>query len=185
MRVTISSSSRDEIDQIYKDEAERVCEYLASTGWDLNWGSGSHGIMGICYNVFNKYNRNIYGYTTRKYADEIDELPNAQHTIYDTTIELKDNFVKDADMLLVLAGGTGSVSEFFTYLEEVRSNDVDTPLILYNESHLFDSTIAVINDLISKKFNSESIFEYFKIANSFEEFKSIVDDIKKNDNKKL
>ncbi len=168
MRVTISSSSNDLIDDKYKKSATRVCEYLASEGFDLNWGSGSSSIMGICYNIFNKYNRHIYGYTTPKYVFDIDNLPNAKHVTYDTTFALKTNIFHDADVVLILPGGTGSISEFFAYLEEIRSNDINKPLILYNEDHHFDSTLSLIDDLIKRNFNRDTIYSYFKVANSFD-----------------
>ena len=178
MKVTISSSSNDAIDEKYKESAIKACDYLASTGWDLNWGAGSFSIMGICYNEFAKYNRNMYGFTSSKYADDIENLPKAKHNIFDTTFDLKKNIFANADIVLLLPGGTGTISEFFAYLEEVRSNDIDTPLVLYNEDHHFDSTLALIDDLIKRNFNRDNIYDYFKVANSFEEFKTIVDGYK-------
>ena len=135
--------------------------------------------MGICYNEFNKHNRKIYGYTSPKYQDDIDNLPNAKHVIYDTTFALKTNIFNDADVVLILAGGTGSISEFFAYLEEIRSNDINKPLILYNENHHFDSTLSLIDDLIKRNFNRDTIYNYFKVANSFDEFKSIIESLNK------
>lgn len=179
MKVIISSSSSETIDEAYKESAIKVCDYLAENGWDLNWGSGSISIMGICYDEFAKYNRNMYGYTSSKYADDIDNLPKATHKIFDTTFDLKKNIFNDADLLLMLPGGTGTISEFFAYLEEVRSNDISTPLVVYNGNHHFDSTLALIDDLIKRNFNRENIYDYFKVANSFEEFKSIISELEK------
>lgn len=178
MRVTISSSSADIIDDKYKESAIKVCDYLAESGFDLNWGSGSISIMGICYNEFSKYNRKIYGYTSPKYADDIDNLPKATHTIYEDTFDLKKNIFNDADLLVMLPGGTGTISELFAYLEEIRSNDKSKLLVLYNEDHHFDSTLALIEDLIARDFNRTSIYDYFKVANSFEEFKNIINNLK-------
>ena len=179
MKVTISSSSSETIDNTYKESAIKVCDYLAENGFDLNWGSGSLSLMGICYNEFAKYNRKMYGYTSSKYADDIDNLPKATHKIYNTTFDLKKNIFSDADLLLMLPGGTGTISEFFAYLEEIRSNDITTPMVVYNENHHFDSTLALIDDLIKRNFNRENIYDYFKIANSFDEFKTILSEIKK------
>jgi uncharacterized protein (TIGR00730 family) len=180
MRVTISSSSSEIIDDKYKESAIKACDYLAENGWDLNWGSGSISIMGICYDEFNKYNRKIYGYTSSKYVDDIENLPNATHKIFDTTFDLKKNIFTDADLVLLLPGGTGTISEFFAYLEEVRSNDVNKSLVLYNEDHHFDSTIALIDDLVKREFNRNNIYDYFKVVNSFDEFKKYIDEYKKD-----
>lgn len=178
MRVTISSSSSETIEEKYKNNAIKTCDYLAENGWDLNWGSGSISIMGICYNEFLKYNRKIYGYTSPKYADDLENLQNAEHKIFDTTFDLKKNIFNDADLVVLLPGGTGSISEFFAYLEEIRSNDINKTLVLYNEDHHFDSTLRLIDDLIERNFNSSNIYDYFKVANTFDEFKNIVNEIK-------
>ena len=182
MKVTISSSSNEAINNEYKESAIKVTDFLAMNNCDLNWGSGSISIMGICYNEFTKYNRKLYGYTSSKYADDINNLPNASHKIFSTTFDLKKNIFNDADFVLFLPGGTGTISEFFAYLEEARSNDINKPLVLYNENHHFDSTIALIDDLIKRNFNNKTIYNYFKIANSFEEFKDIFYQIKKEIN---
>lgn len=170
MRVTISSSSNDNIEEIYKKESLELIEYLAQKGCELNWGSGNSSIMGLCYEGFAKYNCDIYGYTTRKYADEINDLPKAKHTIYDDTFDLKKNIYNDADLIICLPGGTGTVSEFFAYLEEARSNDNPRDIVIYNVNHQYDCLISLIDELIQKKFNSDSIYNYFKIINNLSEF---------------
>lgn len=178
MRVTICCSWSESIDKKYADSSKEVLEFLASNDCDLNWGSGSLSLMGLCYNVFKDHKRKIYGYTTPKYTYFLKDLDYATHEIYDTTFELKTHMFEDASFLLVLPGGTGTVSEFFTYLEEVRSNDKVKPLILYNAHHHFDKVISLIDDLVERKFNKPEIKDYFKVANNLEEFKTIYEQIK-------
>ena len=178
MRVTISSSSSTSIDEKYFDESRKVLEYLASNECDLNWGSADYSIMGLCYEVFGNHDRKMYGYTSEKYASDIERLPKATHTVYEDTFDLKKNIFNDADLVLILPGGTGSVSEFFAYLEEIRSNDKNTKLVLYNVDGQYNTIIDLINDMIAKGFNKQTIFDYFKIVNSFEEFKTYFEEIK-------
>lgn len=177
MRVTISSSSRTNIDQKYFDESRKVLEYLADKGYDLNWGSADYSIMGLCYEIFRDKGRKIYGYTSEKYASDIERLPDATHTVYEDTFDLKKNIFNDADLVLILPGGSGSISEFFAYLEEIRSNDRTTKLVLYNVDHQFDGVRNLLDSLISERFNDESIYNYYKEIKTFEEFKEYVDSI--------
>ena len=171
MKIAISSSSNDLIDDKYKEIARKVSKYLAEQGHDLVWGSGSHSIMGICYDEFARVGRHIYGFTTDKYASDIENLPLATHKIEKDTFDLKKSMFENADVILFLAGGTGTVSEFFTDLEEVRSNDKNKILVAYNEDHSFDMMKILIDDLVSKNFNSKSIYDYFKIVNGIDELK--------------
>lgn len=175
MKFTISSSSNEAIDESYKNAARNLLKYLVTIdNATLLWGSGSSSIMGICYEEFVKAKKNIYGYTTEKYADDIENLPEAEHKIFKSTFDLKQNIFSDADVIICLAGGTGTISEFFAYVEEIRSNDVDKLLVVYDENNHFHSTWNLINDYIDRNFNRDSIYDYFKIAHNVEEFKTIL-----------
>ena len=181
MKIAISSSSNDLIDDKYKVVARTVTRYLAEQGYDLVWGSGSSSIMGICYEEFARAGRKIYGFTSEKYVDDIENLPLAVYKVEKDTFDLKKSMFENSDAILFLAGGTGTVSEFFTDLEEVRSNDRSKILIAYNEDHSFDMILKLIEDLISKNFNSPSIYEYFKVANNMEELKEIFESMSNED----
>lgn len=185
MKIAICSSSNDSIDEKYKEAARKVTRYLAEQGHDLVWGSGSVSIMGICYEEFSKQKRNIYGFTSEKYVDDIENLPLAMHKVEKDTFDLKKSMFENADVILFLAGGTGTVSEFFTDLEEVRSNDKNKALIAYNEDHSFDMILALIEDLISKNFNSPSIYDYFKVANNMDELRQIFSELENKEEHKI
>ncbi len=175
MRVTIGSSSNDLIDDKYKESAGRLLNYLVTIpSVQLNWGSGSGSIMGLCYKKFAETGHTIFGYTTKKYVNDLVNLSKAKHKILDTTYDLKKEMMYDGDITVILAGGTGTISEFFGHLEENRSNDSNKLLILWNEDHFFDSLLSLIDELVDKKFNNKTIYDYFKVANSIEEFKSIL-----------
>jgi hypothetical protein len=179
MRVTVSSSSSELIDELYIEESRKLLQFLAENKCDLNWGSGSSSIMGASYDEFSRLNRPIFGYTTKKYADDINNLPNAKHKILDNTYDLKRDIYNDADLVICLPGGTGTISEFFSYVEEARSNDNPRPIVIYNINHHFDSTITLINDLVERKFNSDSIYNYFISINNLDEFKEYFNKINK------
>lgn len=174
MRVSISSSHEENISEIYKTKTKELCEYLSNNGYDLNWGAASTSLMGICYREFLKNNRSIYGYTTPKYKDDLDNLKDASSQIYDTTFDLKKNIFKDADLIIILPGGLGTISEFFAYLEEIRSNDENKLLVLYNIDDFFNPLISLIDELIDKNFNKLSIYDYFKVASSIEDIKELI-----------
>lgn len=87
---------------------------------------------------------------------------------------LKIAILTDADVIIMLAGGTGTISEFFGHLEEIRSNDADKVLVVQNEDHSFDSTLELVKDLVNRNFNNETIYNYFKVANNIDEFKNIL-----------
>ena len=111
---------------------------------------------------------------SEKYISDLENLTGAHHEVFETTFDLKKNIFNDSDVIICLAGGTGTVSEFFSHLEEIRSNDIDKLLVVYDEDHHFDTTLKVIEDLIDRKFNDDSIYNFFKVAHNVDEFKNIL-----------
>lgn len=175
MKITICSSSNDNIANEYKISAKTLLDYLVTIpNAELCWGACSISIMGICYDTFVEANKLVHGYTTKKYQDDLKNLTDADHKILDTTYDLKKDIFYDAEIIICLAGGTGTISEFFAHLEEIRSNDANKLLIIYDENHHFDSTLALILDLVDRGFNNNSIFDYFKVAHNLDEFKIIL-----------
>ena len=173
MKIAISSSSRDDIDNLYKEEVHKVCAYLAPFN-TLIWGAGNVSLMGICYDEFAKVNAPIVGYTTRKYEDQLLSLEKAKHVICNDTFELKKRMFEDADIILILPGGTGTISEFFSFIEEARSNDINKDILVYNINNCFNKTLDLVDELINRKFNDSSIYNYFKVINNFNELKQII-----------
>ena len=170
MKVAITSSSSDNINNIYKEESKKVISFLASEKLDLVWGCGSNGIMGICYEEFKNANLNIYGYTTPKYADMLEELNYAQNMICEDTFVLKKRMFDDSDLIVCLPGGLGTISEFFSYLEEIRSNNPNKLLILYNLNGEYNYILELINNIIKENFIGSEVNNYFKVVNNYAEF---------------
>ena len=173
MKILILSSQNESIEEKYKESSRKLCSFLASEGNTLVWGSGCRSIMGICYEEFAKNDCEILGYTTKKYVDEIELLPKAKHTVMEDTFVFKKALFEQADMVVALPGGTGTISELLNYLEEVRSNDVNKTLVVYDEYGHYRKVIELIDDLIERKFNSNSIYDYLNVVHDLDEFKTI------------
>lgn len=170
MNVLILCSSRENIDPYYKSIARSVSQYLAQSECDLVFGGCSSSMMGICYEEFVKNERNIYSFTTRKYADDLINLKDSKHYIRETTFDLKKDMFLNSDLVVCLPGGPGTISELLSYIEEKRSNDSDTPIIVYDENGFYNNFMKVLKDLIKENFVGEDILNMFKIATNTNEF---------------
>ena len=137
MNVAILSSSSKEIDNYYLSIARSVAGSLADTNFDLVFGGCSTSMMGVCYQEFASKGRNIYSFTTEKYANDIIELPLAKHYIRETTFDLKKSIFENSDLIVALAGGIGTLSEVLAFVEENRSNDKNVPIIIYDENNYY------------------------------------------------
>ncbi len=175
MRFTICSASVEEINELYKEKTKELVKYLASIdNSELIWGAGNTSLMGICYEEFKNNNRNIIGYTNKKYAYIIPELDKANIELVDTTFDLKKNILYNADVVIYVPGGIGTISEFLSHLEELRSNDVNKLLVLYNMNGYYDKLLDLINYTMEENFTKKEVNNLFKVVNNLEELKAIL-----------
>ena len=180
MKITITSgASRVEVDKSYLDKSREIINYLADQGCELNWGSGKFCIMGICYEEFNKRGNKINGYTTKKYLFELDDLPNAEHYVFDDTFDLKKHLFNDSDIIICLPGGIGSISEPLSYIEEIRSNDRSQKLLICNINGWFNKIEECLRHLAKENFISDDVFSCYKLVNTFDEFVEAFENLKK------
>lgn len=178
MKVSISSSSRKEIDDYYCSIARSISNYLARNDFDLIFGGCSTSMMGVCYDEFKKNDRKIYVYTTELYTDDLKNLEYDDCEVCKTTFDLKKKMFYDSDVVIALPGGPGTLSELLAFIEEKRSNEqYDKLLIIYDEDHFYDKLLGILDEFVKQKFVGNNIYEYFEIAHNKEEFVEIIDNL--------
>ena len=169
MKIFIACSSRNHYEEITKD----IAFLLAQRGHDLVFGASSTGMMGKTLEAFSKQNRKITSVTVDRYVEDLKNIPSTKEVICETTFERLKTLYQEADVILVLPGGSGTVSELFSILEEVRTIEQKNKLWIYdvpyqNESY-YDFFEALLNRFIKDDYNDESIKDYYKIIHSKEE----------------
>ena len=114
--------------------------------------------------IINNFKSNkIYLYTLKLYNEEVDK--NIKCTYLDTTFDRTKEIYNNSDKLLFLPGGTGSLSEILSMLEEKRTISSNKEIIIYNQDGYYYDLIKFITKLIKNKFNDISILNYIKIFN--------------------
>lgn len=170
MNVAILSSSSKEIDNYYLSIARSVAGSLADTNFDLVFGGCSASMMGVCYQEFASKGRNIYSFTTEKYANDIIKLPLAKHYIRQTTFDLKKSIFENSDLIVALAGGIGTLSEVLAFVEENRSNDKNVPIIIYDENNYYKFLLEELGLMQNEYFLNEDISKWLTIIHNYDEW---------------
>ena len=126
-------------------------------------------MMGICYDEFKKKERKILAHTVDKYCDDLQLLKKAKKYVHDDTFIRTKLIYDSADILLFLPGGTGTISEFFSMLEENRTTETPKKIILFNYDNFFDKLLDLIAFISKEKFNNQNNYDYFKVITKIEE----------------
>lgn len=163
--ILICCSSREEVNKDFLYLADSVSKEISSLGYNLVFGAASSGMMGKCMNNFEE----VYSYTVEKYREDLINIPSTEEYVVETTFDRTKEMYKDADIILVLPGGTGTIAEIFSILEENRSISTPKPMIIYNYNGYYDNVINLIDIAVENNFNDSSIKEYYQVCDNLEE----------------
>ena len=180
MEVFIISSCRDEINADYIILARKIAKFLAENECNLIFGGASTSMMGVCYKVFEKYQRNISVYTTPEYLEDLKNLPAAKGYIYRTSFERLQHMYEACDLLVVLPGGPGTIAELTSCIDEKRSNGKNVPIIIYDENEYYKKLLEIYDKFIEEKFCGASIKDTFIYTQNMEEFTNAYYECQKN-----
>lgn len=180
MRITIFCSSSDSIDPVYFRTTTNLIKSFVNYDCEVITGGGKSGLMQTISDVCIKENIKITGIITKDLINlEMSNICNYKRIVVNSFNERKNQMIEVADMIIVLPGGIGTLSESFHFLEVSRFNNRNVSILFLNTNGFFDGFIEYLEDLVDKKFIEKAYLNKIKIKNSILEILEILDEIKK------
>ena len=176
INIFISCSSHIEIDEKYIKDADYIANVLSKNN-DLVIGIAScEGVPGKVLNSFKENNRDIEIVTLKIYNEDQDKFNYANFNYVDTTFDRTKIIYDKSDVLLMLPGGTGTLAEILSFLEEKRTKNDNKDIILYNKDNYYVKLIEIINNYVKNNFNDSNIFDYIKVFNDISDLLRYMED---------
>ena len=172
MKIFISASSSNEINDEYKIVTKYLCDELSKDN-DLVFGCTKRGLMGICYNSFKNNSRKLTGVCYEIYKDDLNDLELDEVHIVKSLEESNRMFGLLSDLILVLPGAYGTLSEFICLLEEKRTGIHNKNIVIFNVNGYYDNLINMFNKInreVSRKYNFSELCEVFNTADEVVEY---------------
>lgn len=161
MKIFVGCTSSENIKDSYKEEVRKIGSFL-SKDYDLILGGvNKNGVFGILIDEFK--NKNIDLITLPIYKEEYSK--NINCTYVDTTFDRCKTCYYMADKILILPGGTGTICEIFSMLEESRTFD-NKEIIIFNLDNYYASSLEMIVNSVKNKYNDMSILDRIKVFNT-------------------
>ena len=121
MKVFIASSAKDGILNIYKELASSVSTILVRRGYKLVFGGTSSGMMGTCYMTFKYEDGKVKGFYDVTDAKDAEYLDLDAVDVSPNTFTRTSRLYQSADLVVILPGGFGVLSELFSSILEKQS----------------------------------------------------------------
>lgn len=168
--VCVYCGSSARVDQAYKDAAVELGQAIAAKGWDVVYGGGRVGLMGLVADSALSSGAKVYGIIPRHIQSrEIEHTDLTELCVVDTMHVRKQMMVDKADAFVILAGGLGTLDEFFEILTWKQLGLHDKPVVMVNINGYWTKMVEAIRHIASEKFMREEDMNMFHVVDTVAE----------------
>lgn len=160
--VCVYCGSRDGADSAYAEAAAALGKALAAQQWQLVYGAGDIGLMGrVARSCQNAQGETFGVIPTHLLKKEVGKADLTRFVVTENMHERKKVMFMNADAIVVLPGGAGSLDEFFEVLTWAQLDLHAKPIVLLNVANYWDPLIALIDHVIGQGFADKSLKSLF------------------------
>ncbi|SMY09095.1 TIGR00730 family Rossman fold protein [Flavimaricola marinus] len=157
----------------YMQSADATGQMLARNGWRLVYGAGDVGLMGRVAQSVQEAGGKTFGVIpTHLVAMEVGRTSLDSYVITETMHERKKVMFMNADAIVMLPGGAGSLDEFFEAVTWRQLGLHGKPVILLNVEGYWDGLIAMVDTIIREGFADASLRDYITVAAGLEDLEA-------------
>ncbi len=155
--VCVFCGSRFGNDPAFRESAEALGRGLAESHYQLVYGAGDVGIMGAVANATQAAGGETLGVIPIHLMQrEVGKRDLTTFVVTETMHERKKVMFMNADAIVTLPGGAGSMDELFEVLTWRQLGLHDKPVYLLNIAGYWDPLITLIDHMITQGFADES-----------------------------
>jgi uncharacterized protein (TIGR00730 family) len=169
MNILVYCGARLGNDPLLQTTAERVGHAIVDRGWNLIYGGGGVGLMGILARTVIQRGGHVTGIiptflnTAEVALDECSTLIEVE-----TMHERKQLMIEMADCIVAIPGGFGTLDELFEALTWRQLGLHACPVGLLNVDGFYDSLVALRNDLHRRAFLDDTVASFLTVDNGIE-----------------
>jgi len=170
MKIFVGCSSQDEIPEVYLNLAQNVGKILQN--FSVVIGGTCEGMMGrVAKEIPIEQLTQI---VLKDYWQEEESSNSSHYLLCDTSFERMNQIWNTADCFLILPGGTGTLGELLSFLEENRTKEKKKKILVMNEQNYFGDVLTFIEKAKSLKFSNETVLDGLLVFDHFSELKQYI-----------
>jgi uncharacterized protein (TIGR00730 family) len=165
LSVCVYCGSRPGTDAAYAEAARQTGLLIGQRGWQLVYGGGKVGLMGIVANAVLEAGGRVVGVIPRKLMErEVGHTGLSETHIVDTMHQRKQLMAERADAFLALPGGIGTLEELFEVWTWRQIGYHDQPIGLLNVNGFYDGMLAFLKHTVQAGFLDRTQVESLHIG---------------------
>lgn len=163
--VCVYCGSRSGAMPAYAEAARALGQAIAAQGWRLVYGAGDVGLMGEVARAAQDAGADTFGVIpTHLLAREVGKTDLTRFVVTETMHERKKVMLMNADAVVMLPGGPGSLDEFFEALTWRQLGLHEKPIYLLDIDGYWQPLLALIDHVIDQKFAEQNIRDFVTVV---------------------
>ena len=156
--------------EIYKQSAQLLAKEIVTNDYNIVFGGGSNGLMGVLADSAIEHAGYIIGIITEQLNDiEVGHPGLSEMVIVDTMHERKKLMAEKSDAIICLPGGVGTWEEFFESLTWNQLGLQSKPIILLNIENYYSTLKDFVGHAVAEGFLPKSTSNELLFVSSVEE----------------
>ncbi len=149
--------SRPGDDPAFNEAAVWIGKEAARRGWRIVYGGGKMGLMGATAGAARDAGGKVYGIIPDFLVDLEGVLEGVDHTIVKTMHERKMIMFEEADAILTLPGGIGTLEEVIETMSWARLNLHRKPIVILNLNDFWSPLKSLFEHIVERKLASPEL----------------------------
>lgn len=163
--ICVYCGSRHGGDRAFAAAAEAVGHGIAARGWRLVYGAGDQGLMGSVARAALCGGAPVLGFIPRRLvAMEVAKRDLTATVITETMHERKKLMLENADAVLALPGGTGTLDELVEVLTWRQLGITAKPVVLLDTGGYWQPFRQLLEHFIDKGFADPGLLGHLSVA---------------------
>ncbi|MEM1004929.1 MAG: TIGR00730 family Rossman fold protein [Pseudomonadota bacterium] len=159
--VCVYCGSRNGTNSAFSKAAQQFGTLLADAGWRLVYGAGDVGLMGEVARAAQAAGGETFGVIpVHLVRREVGKTDLTHFVITETMHERKKVMIMNADAVVVLPGGPGSLDELFEALTWRQLGLHDKPIVVVNVDGYWDTLQALLTQVVGQGFADASLADF-------------------------
>ena len=153
----------------YEQAAVALGQSLAAHNWRLVYGAGDVGLMGHVARAAQDAGGETFGVIPTHLMDrEVGKTDLTSFVVTETMHERKKVMFMNADAVIVLPGGPGSLDELFEVLTWRQLGLHTKPLVILNVADYWAPLLALLDHVVDQGFADASLLDFLTVADTVE-----------------
>ena len=156
--------------EIYSESAKLLAKEIVSNGYNIVFGGGSNGLMGILAESAIENEGYIIGVITERLDDiEVGHPGLNEMVVVATMHERKKLMAEKSDAIICLPGGVGTWEEFFESLTWNQLGIQSKPIVILNIENYYATLKEFVNHAVTEGFLPNSTSKELLFIDTIEE----------------